>query len=105
MPTHEERWRRAVLDSEVACSSEEPVHRRTVEIAGAAPAVGPCEPCEQLEVNLLCEAAERAIAHLFSLAEHAWFQVVRDESHDLRADVEPVDGVNVEPVEHAVCRR
>ena len=52
-----------MLDAERARALEEPVHRGAVERAGlAAQAVGLREPREQLEVHLLRQPPERAVA-------------------------------------------
>ena len=51
-----------VLDAERARALEEPVHRRAIERAGAAVAVGLREARQQLEVDFLRQAPERAVA-------------------------------------------
>src|SRR5207253_609627 len=62
MPSHEQWLRGRVLDAERPRALEEPVHGRAVEGAGAAEAIGLRDAGEQLEVDLLREAPERAVA-------------------------------------------
>ena len=59
--------------------------------AGAAEAVGARDAREQLQVHLLRQPPERAVADVAGLVEHARLQVVRDEADDLAAHVEAVD--------------
>ena len=53
-----------MLDAERAGRVDEPVHRRAVERAGAPEAVGAGETREQLQVHLLRETTERAVADI-----------------------------------------
>ena len=101
MPPEHEARRRLVLDAERARALEEPVHRRAVERAGPRPWQSDfASTRQQLEVDLLREPPERAVADLVAhLVPHARLQVVRDDAEHLRAHVVAVDRVDVEPVE------
>src|SRR5207249_7916115 len=107
MPSKEDRRRSAMLDAKHACALEEPVHGGAVEVAGAAAkTVGLGESREQLQVDFLREPAECAIADFVAdLVPHAGFQMLRDHAEHLAADVVPVDGVHVQPVEERRCGR
>ena len=70
VPAEQDRRRRAMLDAERARALEEPVHRGAVELSGlAAYAVGLGDARQQLEVDLLREPAERAVADLVAHLE------------------------------------
>src|SRR5437868_4448469 len=88
-----------MLDAKRPRTLDEPVHRRAVEVAQAAETIRAREPREQLEVDLLRQPAERTVGDVARLAKRAGLEMVRDETHDLRADVEAVDGVDVQPIE------
>ena len=106
MPSLDERLGRRVLDAELARALDEPVHRRTVEAAAASFAVGPRDPRQQLEVHLLREPPERAVAdRRLRLAEHARLQVVRDDAEHLAAHVVPLQRMDVQPIEQRRRRR
>ena len=99
MPSHQDRRRGGVLDTERPRPFQEPVRRRAVEVAGPPQAVGPREPGEQLEVHLPREPPERAVADLGRGAPHPRLQVVRDQAEHLAPHVVAVDGADVQPVE------
>ena len=106
MTAEQERCRRRVFHAERAGPFEEPVHRRAVEGAAAAVAVGAAEAHEQLEVRTLGQAAEGAIAHgVLRLVERARPQVFGRDRQYLRAHVVAVNRVDVQAVENARRRR
>ncbi len=72
--------------------------------AGAPEAVGARETREQLQIHLLRETTERAVADVRRLVEHARLQMLGDEADDLPAHVEAVDGVDVQPIEQRLGR-
>src|SRR5262245_34547759 len=99
MPPEEQRRRCLMLDAQRACAFQEPVHRRTIKVSGSAKTVGFGESRQQLEVDLLRETTERTVANDGRFAEHAWFEVIRHESDDLRSHVEAVDAVHVQAIQ------
>ena len=89
-----------MLDAEGARALEKPVHRRAVEGAGAAEAIGPGHAREQLHVHFLREPPERAVGELVAhLVEGAGLQMVRSDGEHLRAHVEAVERLHVQPIE------
>ena len=101
MTPEQDRRRRAMLDAERSRALEKPVHRGAVEGAGlAAQAIRLGEPREQLEVDLVRQPPERAVAHLVAhLEPRARLQMLRHEADDLLPDVVAVDRPHVEPIE------
>src|SRR5262245_58811890 len=93
-----------MLDPERACTLDEPVHRRTIEVSRATETVRAREPSQQLEIDLLRETTECAVADVARLVIHAWLQVVRDESDHLAAHVESIHRVHVQSIEDAQRR-
>src|SRR6185503_3297541 len=93
VPAEQQRLRRAVLDAEGARAFEEPVHGGAVEPARRASfAVRLGDPREQLEVDLLRQPSERAVANFIAhLVPGAWFEMLRGDADDLAADVVAVD--------------
>ena len=88
-----------MLDTEGTRPFYEPVHRTAIEAAGTAQAIGACHAREQFQVDFLCESAEGTIADIRRFMEGARLEVMRDEANHLTADVEAVNGVDVQPVE------
>ena len=78
-----------MLDPEGARSLEEPVHRAAIETAGlTAQAVRLGDACEQLQVDLMREPPECAVADLIAnLEPRSWLQVLRHDTKDLPAHV------------------
>ena len=62
-------WRRLMLDAERTGALDEPVHRRAVERPGAPEAVRACESGQQLQIDLLRQTAEGAVADVAALCE------------------------------------
>ena len=54
---------------------------------------------EQFEIDLLREPPERAIADVAGLMPGAGLDMVCDDAEDVAADVDAVDGVQVQPIE------
>ena len=72
-----------MLDAEGAGALEEPVHRRTIEVAGAAQTISLGKARKEFEIHLLRQATEGAVTDVLRLAQHARFQVVRRQADDL----------------------
>ena len=89
MPAEQQRRRRAVFDAEGAGAGRGTTYIAEQSNSPVRPsAVGAREPRQQLEVHLLREPAERAVAHLVAhLVPHARLQVMRGQPEDLRRDV------------------
>src|SRR5207302_1840872 len=85
MPSEEYRRGWTMLDAERSRAVEKPVHRGAIETAGTPPkAVGLRQPRQQLEIHLLREPPERAVADLAAhLVPGARFQVLGHKSHHL----------------------
>ena len=106
MPALDQRIGRRMLDAELARARHEPVHRRAVEAAAASFAVGPRDARQQLEVHFLREPAERAVAdRRLRLVEHARLEVMGDDAEHLAPDVEPLQRMDVQPIEQRRRRR
>ena len=106
MAAQDDRLGRRVLDTERARTFDEPVHRGAIERTGSAVTVRLREPGQQLEVDFLCEAPERAVAHGHRrLLERARFEVMGDQTKDRAPDVVAVQRVHVQPVEQRRRRR
>ena len=90
-----------MLDAKFPGPLEEPVHRRAIEPSRATEAVRLGDARQELEVHLLGETTEGAVGHWCRrLPEHARLQMMGNDSQNLRADVVPVDRVDVQAVEH-----
>ena len=93
-----------MLDAERTRAIQKPVHCRAVERPRASETIRASESSEQLQVYLLRETTEGAIADVGRFVEHARLQVLRDEADDLPAHVEAVDRVDVQPIEQRLGR-
>ncbi len=93
-----------MLDAERTGALDEPVHRRAVERPRASEAIRARESREQLQVHLLRETTEGAVADVGRFVKHARLEVLRDQADHLLAHVEAVDGVDVEPIEQGIGR-
>ena len=110
MPSEEQRLGRGVLHAELARALEKPLDPRTVEVAGAALTVGGRDRASSSRSTFTCEPPERPVARRrCRLGEGQRLQVVGHDAEHLAADVEAVEGVDVEAIEeprrrrHAAC--
>src|SRR5579862_8027952 len=90
-----------MLDAERAGTLEKPVHRTAIEVARlAAQAVGLRDTREQLQVDLVRQSPERAIADLVAdLEPGSRFQMLRHHPEDLLAHVVAIHRAHVQPIE------
>ena len=97
---------RLMLDAERTGTFEEPVHCGAVERSRAPRAIRLREHRQQLQVHLLCEPPEGAVAHLLAhLVPHAGLQVMRDDAEHLPPNVDTIHAVDVETIEERRGRR
>src|SRR5262245_15722510 len=93
-----------MLDAKRSPALDGPVHRRAVERSCSSFAVRTRETREQLQVHLLRETTEGAVADVRRLVKHARFEMLRDQADHLLAHVEAVDGMDVQSFKQRLGR-
>src|SRR3954451_16333060 len=90
-----------MVDPERSCALEKPVHRRAVELSGtSSQTIGFGHARQELEVHLLCEPTERAVANLVPhLVPGSRLEMLGDDAEDLPAHVVAIHRPGIEAIE------